>query len=601
MTNHIRTLVCSVFVTLLWATPGSAEIMRLAWDANTEANVSGYRLSYGTSPGSHPTTVDVGNQTTVLLNGFNAGQRYYFVVRAYDTDGATSPPSVEISGVALGVVTLTSSALTSPIPTGAPVTWTAMASTGPTLEYQFSRQHQPSGTWTVVQTYGSQNTFTWNPQSGDVGTYVMRVWARVPGSSEEFDARRETLPFAVGNSAVVVGSVEANVALPASTGSPIVFKARASGGPAPLQYRFYRYNLQTSTWTLARDYSTADSFTWTPSSSEEGSYQFQVWVRGAGSTANYDGWRTTDVVKIKNEVPGIAKVYTQSSSPAGYGTPITWKADASGGPGPLHYRFYRLARATGTWTLAQDYGPSDTYTWTPTSAEQGTYAIQAWVRRSGQTAAYEAWGSAPDFEVTSTTPVIRSISSDGGVPVAAGAPITWTVDATGGPGPLQYGFSLYRVGLDSWSAVKAYSTSNTFTWGPGVWDAGSYVLQVSVIKPGSTSADAVGTTSFDVASVPTPTILAITRSTGSTLNPGMPIIWTVKASGGGAPLEYLFARYNAATQVWTTVQAYSWDNTYGWVPGPGDLGTYNLYAFVRRAGTTVPYEHVAYTGTFIVN
>ena len=106
-----------------------AEKVTVAWDANTEPGISGYRVSYGTASGVHPTTLDVGNQTTAAFTGLTPGQRYYFVVRAY-TATQVSPASVEVSGVALGLVAVTSTAGSSTIPTGAPVTWTALASGG---------------------------------------------------------------------------------------------------------------------------------------------------------------------------------------------------------------------------------------------------------------------------------------------------------------------------------------------------------------------------------------------------------------------------------------------------------------------------------------
>ena len=73
----------------------SADTVTLAWDANPEPNIAGYVIAYGTSPGNHPSTVDVGNRTTWQLPGLAAGQRYYFVVRAYNTAGLMSADSAE--------------------------------------------------------------------------------------------------------------------------------------------------------------------------------------------------------------------------------------------------------------------------------------------------------------------------------------------------------------------------------------------------------------------------------------------------------------------------------------------------------------------------
>ena len=60
-----------------------AEKITLAWDANMSPRSLAIRLSYGTTPGVHTTTLDVGNQTTTAFTGLAPGQRYYFVVRAY--------------------------------------------------------------------------------------------------------------------------------------------------------------------------------------------------------------------------------------------------------------------------------------------------------------------------------------------------------------------------------------------------------------------------------------------------------------------------------------------------------------------------------------
>ena len=74
-----------------------APSVTLAWDANPEPDIAGYRLSYGGSPGSYSTVVDIGNSTTTEVAGLTQSQTYYFSVSAYNSSGLTSPPSPEIS------------------------------------------------------------------------------------------------------------------------------------------------------------------------------------------------------------------------------------------------------------------------------------------------------------------------------------------------------------------------------------------------------------------------------------------------------------------------------------------------------------------------
>ena len=71
------------------------EAATATWDRNPEPTVIGYRLSYGTQSGVHPTAINVGN---VISYQFfpPAGQRYYVVVQAIGASGALSAKSTEV-------------------------------------------------------------------------------------------------------------------------------------------------------------------------------------------------------------------------------------------------------------------------------------------------------------------------------------------------------------------------------------------------------------------------------------------------------------------------------------------------------------------------
>jgi hypothetical protein len=84
-------------VVLLSAPAGWAQTVSLAWDANTETDLAGYIVAYGTQSGQYTTTLDVGNQTMYSLSSLPGGQRYYFAVQAYNTSGMTSPFSAEVN------------------------------------------------------------------------------------------------------------------------------------------------------------------------------------------------------------------------------------------------------------------------------------------------------------------------------------------------------------------------------------------------------------------------------------------------------------------------------------------------------------------------
>ena len=69
----------------------------LAWDPNTESDLAGYRVHYGTASGSYTVHTDVHNVTTYTVTGLTAGQTYYFAATAYDASGNESGYSNPVS------------------------------------------------------------------------------------------------------------------------------------------------------------------------------------------------------------------------------------------------------------------------------------------------------------------------------------------------------------------------------------------------------------------------------------------------------------------------------------------------------------------------
>ncbi len=84
-------MLCSVL--FLGTLSAAAASITLQWDANTEPDIAGYILEYGTTSGVYDNRVDVGRTTTATVS-LNPG-KYYFVVLAY-SPGGTSDPSNEL-------------------------------------------------------------------------------------------------------------------------------------------------------------------------------------------------------------------------------------------------------------------------------------------------------------------------------------------------------------------------------------------------------------------------------------------------------------------------------------------------------------------------
>jgi hypothetical protein len=82
------------------AKPASAQSINLAWDANTESNLAGYRVYVGTVSGSYSQSFDVpASQTTYSFLNPISGTRYYFAITAFNTSGTESSRSNEVSAI----------------------------------------------------------------------------------------------------------------------------------------------------------------------------------------------------------------------------------------------------------------------------------------------------------------------------------------------------------------------------------------------------------------------------------------------------------------------------------------------------------------------
>ena len=84
------------FLLLALAAQARAEQVSLAWDANLESDLGGYKLYYGTASQAYTRVIDVGENTRVTVSNLSQGVTYFFAVTAYNLQGAESDYSNEI-------------------------------------------------------------------------------------------------------------------------------------------------------------------------------------------------------------------------------------------------------------------------------------------------------------------------------------------------------------------------------------------------------------------------------------------------------------------------------------------------------------------------
>jgi hypothetical protein len=94
----MKKLMIAAVVAAVMALPAvctAAAGVTLEWDANTEIDLKGYRIHWGTAERTYTQHVDVGNVTTYTVTGLADGT-WYFAATAYNTSGIESAYSNEV-------------------------------------------------------------------------------------------------------------------------------------------------------------------------------------------------------------------------------------------------------------------------------------------------------------------------------------------------------------------------------------------------------------------------------------------------------------------------------------------------------------------------
>ncbi len=208
--------------------PSFAGQATLAWNANTETNIAGYKIWCSSKTGS--SCITVGNTTSTTVSNLLDGATYTIYATAYNTDGLESAPSTPItytmpasSSTQAVAPAITSAPGNQVVVAGTPVSLTVTA-TGSPLQYQWLKNSSAIAAATNA-TYQISSA-----QAADSGAYSVTVSNSAGSVTSASCTLSVLLPPTIS---------QQPASQTPSLGGSATFSVTASGS-APLAYQWFR-------------------------------------------------------------------------------------------------------------------------------------------------------------------------------------------------------------------------------------------------------------------------------------------------------------------------------------------------------------------------
>lgn len=491
-----------------------------------------------------------------------------FTAVAVDNDFNTGSSSVAVN-IPLSMVFLSASPEL-PQQVNTPITLTALAVGGKTVEYHFLASDGKA--WNTIQAFGVNSTCIWTPTVA--GEYTVKVLAREQGTTAEFDFEWD---YTI-SSALTTVSLTADLASPCTANSIVSLTAVPTGG-ANLEYEFQLDDGKG--WKVIQDYDQNDVCSWEPA--KTGNYTLKVSAREQGSEQKL----TSTALSYSVTAPPTLKAVTLAMSPRSpqprYSV-VTLTATPNGG-GNVEYKFQ--INDGKEWKLLRNFDRYNIYEWEIETV--GTFTLRVVAREIGT-----ALTVTDDEILTITTKKALTgvdLQIDPVSPQPATADILLRAVRTNG---IQAEFQFLEYNGKAWTTLQEYSVDNEYVWTP--LTPGTYTLKVTAREEDATQ-EFFDKVTYTITAPPNITEVKLTTDPASPQLPRTSI--TLSAIPvGGANVEYQFLVYDGEN--WTTLGDFAGAATNNWTPTK--VGVYTLKVNAREAGATetVSYERVYTIGVPLV-
>jgi hypothetical protein len=292
----------------------SADQATLTWNPNTESDLAGYKLHYGTASGNYTVHLDAHNVTTYTVTGLTNGQTYYFAATAYDASGCESGYSNQVSYTVPTANGTPSTPATPTGPSSALVNAAASFSTSATDPNNDSLTYRYDWGGGVIGNWGTASqSHTWTA----TGPYTIKAQARDSKGAESAWS---------GGKTVTITTSQQNQAPTANAGTDqtvnpgAAVALRGSGSDPENAITAYRWRQTSGTAvTLSNATSAQASFTAPTLATGTASLAFELQITDSG------GLSATDSVRIVVQSGDIDADGVPNSQDAFPNDPAEWK------------------------------------------------------------------------------------------------------------------------------------------------------------------------------------------------------------------------------------------------------------------------------------
>ena len=350
------------------------------------------------------------------------------------------------------------------------------------------------------------------------------------GSSAEFYANTYKIAFSAEPVELVNTSEMSKTAI--SRGGKVTITAGAVGGTGIYEYAYVVF-APDGKWYVLKNYSTADSHTFTPA--QTGKYVVQVKTKDSSGTVKVKSFTLNVAAALLNDSEISAESINRGES-------VTVTAAASGGVGPYEYAFVTQA-PDGKWYVLKNYSKDNIHKFTP--AQSGKYTVQVKARDESGTVKIKSFTLEVAKGITNTSTIsAESLKSGDSVTLQASA-----ADAKG-----KCEFAYVTQGPDGkWYVLKNYSTTASYKFTPS--QLGRYKIQIKARDESGVVAIKTFTLEVEQGLMNTSTASSMSAMVGDT------IIFKASGKYGTGLYQYAYV-YCGLDGVWKVLRDYSSASSY---------------------------------------